>query len=446
MEPEEEFGSIMKEKRNLQKMKKNRILEEERYQQYLKNLYKQSEKEDIQRIIKLNSQKSKKIPIFNKIDKIETKKKSKTQILPKSKSREIKINMSEEKKYSNSICFMRKKNKDVLNVSISSSNSNISMNEEKNGVESITQSRNSWYDNQKDNFDIIEEDINEEDKDEIIFSKKYISYNVSIIVYDQEKSVLFKKNIIIDKNNHYLIDFDKLYNEVVSTLKILNVNCKFGLIYKLNDLELGKKVGKINLLELDLLGKIKSSDTLNKNISLEIEVIDGKNMSDMEALLNPQLHCKMTKHYLLIPNLQFINNCNLFKYKEGLEIMFKYMSVIFTSKKTYDFTGINLDELCYDGDTEIYFDDINFDKKNSSMKKLWDEPISLIYKGIGSLYNDKPIINNILVNYLNKRYFAQFYEVNNGTITLITKFENLFLTEKESKTLYEEFKKNNVFN
>ena len=112
---------------------------------------------------------------------------------------------------------MRKKNKDVLNVSISSSNSNISMNEEKNGVESITQSRNSWYDNQKDNFDIIEEDINEEDKDEIIFSKKYISYNVSIIVYDQEKSVLFKKNIIIDKNNHYLIDFDKLYNEVVST-------------------------------------------------------------------------------------------------------------------------------------------------------------------------------------------------------------------------------------
>ena len=446
MEPEEEFGSIMKEKRNLQKMKKNRILEEERYQQYLKNLYKQSEKEDIQRIIKLNSQKSKKIPIFNKIDKIETKKKSKTQILPKSKSREIKINMSEEKKYLNSICFMRKKNKDVLNVSISSSNSNNSMSEEKNGVESITQSRNSWYDNQKDNFDIIEEDINEEDKDEIIFSKKYISYNVSITVYDQEKSVLFKKNIIIDKNNHYLIDFDKLYNEVVSTLKILNVNCKFGLIYKLNDLELGKKVGKINLLELDLLGKIKSSDTLNKNISLEVEVIDGKNMSDMEALLNPQLHCKMTKHYLLIPNLQFINNCNLFKYKEGLEIMFKYISVIFTSKKTYDFTGINLDELCYDGDTEIYFDDINFDKKNSSMKKLWDEPISLVYKGIGSLYNDKPIINNILVNYLNKRYFAQFYEVNNGTITLITKFENLFLTEKESKALYEEFKKNNIFN
>ena len=377
-----------------------------------------------------------------------TKKKSKTQILPKSKSREIKINISEEKKYSNSTSYKRKKNKDILSMSISSSNSNnsMNMNEEKNAVESIFQSRNSWYDNQKDKFDIIEEDINEEDKDDIIFSNKYISYKVTITVYDQKKSVLFKKYIIIDKNNHYLIDFDKLYNEVVSTLKVLNTNCKYGLFYKLNDLELGKKVGKINLLELDLLGKIKSSDTLNKNISLEVSVIDGNNISEMEALLNPQLLCKMTKHYLLIPNLQFINSCNLFKYKEGIEIMFKYISVIFTSNKAYDFTCINFDELCYDGDTEIYFDDINFDKKNSSMKKLWDEPISLVYKGIGSLYSDKPIINNILVNYLNKRYFAQFYEVKNGTITLITKFENLFLTEKESKTLYEEFKKNNVFN
>ena len=417
----------MKEKRNKQKMKKNRILEEERYQQYLKNLYKNTEKEEIQRIIKLNSQKPKKIENLNKI---EMKKKSKTQILPKSKSREIKINMSEEKKYSNSTGFKRMKNKEILNMSISSSNSNISIKEEKNAV---------------DNFDIIEEDINEEDIDDIIFSNKYISYNVSITVYDQEKSVLFKKSIIIGKNNHYLIDFDKLYNEVISTLKILNINCKYGLSYKINDLELGEKVGKINLLELDLLGKIKSSDTLNKNISLEVAVIDGNNLSDMQALLNPQLHCKMTKHYLLIPNLKYINSCNLFKYKEGLEIMFKYMSVVYTSNKAYDFTSINFDELCYDGDTEIYFDDINFDKNNSSMKKLWDESVYLIYKGIGSLYNNKPIINNILVNYLNKRYFAQFYEVDNGTITLITKFENLFLTEKESKMLYEEFKKNNVF-
>ena len=70
-------------------------------------------------------------------------------------------------------------------------------------------------------------------------------------------------------------------------MKILNINCKYGLTYKINDLELGEKVGKINLLELDLLGKIKSSDTLDKNISLEISVIDGNNLSDMHTLINP---------------------------------------------------------------------------------------------------------------------------------------------------------------
>ena len=70
-------------------------------------------------------------------------------------------------------------------------------------------------------------------------------------------------------------------------MKFLNINFKYGFIYKINDLELGEKVGKINLLELDLLGKIKSSDTLDKNISLEISVIDGNNLSDMHTLINP---------------------------------------------------------------------------------------------------------------------------------------------------------------
>ena len=171
-------------------MKKNRILEEERYQQYLKNLYKNRQKEDIKRIIKLNSEKPKKIYYLNKI---EIKKKSKTQIFQKSKNREIKFNFSEEKKYSNSTGLKRMRNKDILNMSISSSNSNISINEEKNEVESISQSRNSWYDNQKDNFDIIEEDIHEEDKDDIIFSNKFISYNVSIIVHDQKNQFYLKR-------------------------------------------------------------------------------------------------------------------------------------------------------------------------------------------------------------------------------------------------------------
>ena len=61
-----------------------------------KNLYKNSEKEEIQRIIKLNSSKNKK---SKNVNKIEVKMERKTLILPKSKSREIKAEMSEEKKY-----------------------------------------------------------------------------------------------------------------------------------------------------------------------------------------------------------------------------------------------------------------------------------------------------------------------------------------------------------
>ena len=76
----------------------------------------------------------------------------------------------------------------------------------------------------KNIFDIIEEDSNEEDKDEINFCNKYISYNVSMPVCDHYKSVLFKKSIIIDKSNHYLKGLDKFYNEVISILKILNIN------------------------------------------------------------------------------------------------------------------------------------------------------------------------------------------------------------------------------
>jgi len=77
-------------------MKKNKILKEERCPQYPKNLYKNSEKEEIQRIIKLNSSKNKK---SKNVKKIEVKIERKALILPKSKSREIKTEMSEEKKY-----------------------------------------------------------------------------------------------------------------------------------------------------------------------------------------------------------------------------------------------------------------------------------------------------------------------------------------------------------
>ena len=120
------------------------------------------------------------------------------------------------------------------------------------------------------------------------------------------------------------------------------------------------------------------------------------------------------------------------------------MSIIFNDKETYDFSGVNLDELCYDGDTEIYFDDKNYIKDYSSMKKLWDVRICLIYRGIGSLYEDKPEINKIIFNYLNKRYIAELIDINNNEkgIFILTKFENLFLTLNESKNIYNEFRNN----
>ena len=80
------------------------------------------------------------------------------------------------------------------------------------------------------------------------------------------------------------------------------------------------------------------------------------------------------------------------------------------------------------------------------MKKLWDVRICLIYRGIGLLYNDLPEVINIMYNYFNKRYFAEMIHINdNKEIIIITKLEKLFLTENESKMLYNEFKKNNNF-
>ena len=269
---------------------------------------------------------------------------------------------------------------------------------------------------------------------------------MEITVYDQEKKKIFDKNLKLDENNNFSLDLDKLYYEIISTLNILKIKCKYGLNYIINNFELKDNIGKINLLEYEILGYIKTDKSYNRNINMKIEIINENNISEKEALLNPQLHFKNPKHYLLDPDPQIIINSNLFKYNKGLEILFKYISVIFTDKEEYDFTSINLGELSYDGDTEIYFDDINYIKEYSSMKKLWDVRICLIYRGIGLLYNDLPEIINIIYSYLNKRYFAEMIHINdNKEIMIITKLEKLFLTENESKNIYNEFKRNNSF-
>ena len=294
-------------------------------------------------------------------------------------------------------------------------------------------------------IDIIEE-INEEESDEINSNENNeisILYNINIIVYNKKNQKIFNKNLKFDKKTHYFLDLDKLYCEITSTLKTLNIDCKYGLKYIINNYELKENIGKINLLEYEVLGYINTEEDYNKNINMEIKIINEKNITEKEALSNPQLHLKNPKHYYLIPNPNIIINSNLFKYDKGLEIMFKYISIIFNDKETYDITGINLGELCYDGDTEIYFDDNNYIREYSSMKKLWDVRVCLIYKGIGFLYENNPNINTLLFNYLNKRYMAEMIDINNNDkiIFILTKLENLFFTLKESENLYNEFKK-----
>ena len=162
---------------------------------------------------------------------------------------------------------------------------------------------------------------------------------------------------------------------------------------------------------------------------MEINIIN-ENISEEEALLNPQLHCKNDKNYILNPSLEIINNTNLFKYNKGLEIILGNISIIFTNKKEYDLTNINFGELCYDGGIEIYFDEINFKKEKSSFRKLWDKQVCLIY----NIIEEKN--SNIILNYLNKRYSAEFIDIKDNKITLITKLKYLFLREKGNKNFF----------
>ena len=360
-EKEEKFN-ILKEKNMEMKKKRESIINEKRYQKYLKDLYKKNEKEDINRIIQMNSQK-------------------------------IIINNSEKK------------------------------NNKRNSLTSNT-SKN------------IENKKEEEMNNNMNNNNKNIIYKIFIIVYDDTKKKVFEKNIIIDKNFNYILDLDKLYNDITSTLKILKVNCRYGLDFKLNNFEIQKNIKRINLLEYEVQGLIKTENNYYKEVILEINIISEKNITEKEASLNPQLHCKNDKNYILIPCLDIINKTNLFKYNKGLEVIFGNISIIFSDKNEYDLTNINFGELSYDGDYEIYFDDSHFKKDNSSFKKLWEENISLVYLGLESFNDNNLKEKEIVMNYLSKRYSSEINYIKDGKIILITKLRNLFLTEKERKNLF----------
>ena len=352
---EDSTHNILKERNMEIKRRRERILNEERYQRYLKNLYRKSEKDDLKRLIQLNSQKQ---SINNFVYNSEQKRK--------------KINLDEIK--------------------------------------------NNDSDKNK----------NERDFRKINNNNKSIVYKIFIKVINDKKENILEKNIVVDKKQNYILDLDKLYIDITSSLKILDVNCRYGLNYKINDFEIEKNIRKINLLEYDAQGSIKTENDYYKELRMEISIINEENISEEEALLNPQLHCKNDKNYKLNPSLDIINNSNLFQYNKGLEIIFENISIIFSNKELYDFTSINFDELCYDGNYDIFFDESKYKKEKSTFKKLWDRNICLIFKQLDSE-------NKIFTEFLEKRYSAEFFEEKEGKIVIITKLKNLFLTDKEKK-------------
>ena len=352
---EDSTHNILKERNMEIKRRRERILNEERYQRYLKNLYRKSEKDDLKRLIQLNSQKQ---SINNFVYNSEQKRK--------------KINLDEIK--------------------------------------------NNDSDKNK----------NERDFRKINNNNKSIVYKIFIKVINDKKENILEKNIVVDKKQNYILDLDKLYIDITSSLKILDVNCRYGLNYKINDFEIEKNIRKINLLEYDAQGSIKTENDYYKELRMEISIINEENISEEEALLNPQLHCKNDKNYKLNPSLDIINNSNLFQYNKGLEIIFENISIIFSNKELYDFTSINFDELCYDGNYDIFFDESKYKKEKSTFKKLWDRNICLIFKQLDSE-------NKIFTEFLEKRYAAEFFEEKEGKIVIITKLKNLFLIDKERK-------------
>jgi hypothetical protein len=62
----------------------------------------------------------------------------------------------------------------------------------------------------------------------------------------------------------------------------LNVNCKYGLNYKINDFEIEKNIRKINLLEYDAQGSIKTENDYYKELRMEISIINEGNISEEE--------------------------------------------------------------------------------------------------------------------------------------------------------------------
>ena len=281
-------------------------------------------------------------------------------------------------------------------------------------------------------------DVADENIKEVEFEPE-ILYNVIMIVKDSSDKEIYRKRVELTKATTLKIDLDLLYSETITKLKCLNIDCKYGFKYYFADSVELPQVGKINIMDYDYL----TEKVYVKYLTMQIKVIDTKNITEEEAMKNKQLYCKLTKYNVLEPPLEKLNKYNLFNYRLGITIQFPYyMMIYFKEYESHDFTGINFDELEYNGFTEINFDE-NYNKDYSIIKKLYDVRIAIFYTGIGIQIVDKLKIIKFLMEYLYKRYNAEFITIEKYSrkILLVTKVENLFKLKNETQEMYEDFKK-----
>ena len=425
--------SLYKTKKKKEKLRRE---EEKNYQKFLKNMYSYNDKEKIKEILLRNNR---------------TNKVSKTQGINDKKNIENMSKKDNEKSMNETQLILNRKinieNKDVSKISKINDNKS-------NNLENHIIIKKS---NKNDNIDlsfiddvnkdiIISNNINDKKEEtDNHDSKEKLIYDISIIVKNKEDEEIFQKSILINESTKYELDLDELFFMITSILKERHISYKYGLSYKIGYMDLEEKVGKINILNYDILSVSTGKDNKNtKKLDMEIKIINGNNLPSEDYIENPQLFCKLTKSYKIIPKLSIVNKFNLLEYNNGLKIVLKHLSIIFIKDETYDLGMVNFDEFSCNDDTEIFFDSNRFEKSNSTMKKIYDNKIILTYDGIGTKYKNNLINRNIVRDYFRNRYFFEKYKFDdfNKQIIISTKIKYLLIPEEESKIQYEEFLKN----
>ena len=350
--------SLYKIKKRKEKLRRE---EEKNYQKLLKNLYSNNEKEKIKEILLKNNR---------------TKKVSKTQGINDKSNIENMSKKDDEKSLNETQSNLNRKinieNNDDSKINDNKSN-NLNIKENyiiiKNSNKNDDIDVNSVGDANKDN--IIPNSLNDKKEGICNNSSEKLIYDISIIVKNKEDDEIFQKSLSIDESTKYELDLCELFFMITSILKEQHISYKYGLSYKIGYMDLEEKVGKINILNYDILSVSNGKDNKNaKKLDMEIKIINENNLQSEDYIENPQLFIKLTKSYKIIPKLSIVNKFNLFEYNNGLKIVLNHLSIIFNKDETYDLAMVNFDEFSCNNDTEIFFDSNRFEKSISTMKKI----------------------------------------------------------------------------